>query len=320
MEKIGMKQPLVSVIIPIYNVASYVDACVDSVARQTYSNLEIVLVDDGSTDESSSLCDAWAQKDSRIKVIHQKNQGLSAARNAGTASSTGKYITFVDGDDELDENCIDSLWRLTNHGEISYTQCEYGELIAGKRILHGDQETEGELNSSSFIRSSNYLTMACGKLIRRDIVERYLFPIGKIHEDVAVMPRMCYDAERVAYTCKSLYFYNEREESINASSRYYLKHLDILEAMQKNIAFFEENDVNELSQWMRRQYIYELLSQYGKVKLYFPDRKDILKDIKKNLQEQVKKSMRDSEIKGKTKALLYVSSYIPELWITLTKD
>lgn len=315
-----MEQSLVSVIIPIYNVARYVDACVGSVTKQTYSNLEIVLVDDGSTDESAGLCDDWAQKDSRIKVIHQENQGLSAARNAGTASSTGNYITFVDGDDELDETCIDTLWRLTNQGEIPYTQCEYGELIKEEKRLHGDQETKGELSASSFIRSPYYLTMACGKLIRREIVEQYLFPVGKIHEDVAVMPRMCYASKRVAYICKSLYFYNERQESINASGRYYLKHLDILEAMQKNIEFFDENGENELSQWMRRQYVYELLTQYGKVKKHFPDRKDILKDIKKNLQIQVKKSMTDSEIKGKTKALLYVSSYIPEVWLALIKD
>ncbi len=162
--------------------------------------------------------------------------------------------------------------------------------------------------------------MACCKLIRTELVKKYPFPVGKIHEDVAVMPRMVYDAGQVAYTQKSMYFYNARPDSINTKEKYYLKHLDMLDFIKDNISFFYLRNENAIARKTERQYIYALLDQYGKVKRHFPDRKDILKDIKKNLQEQVKKSMTDCEIKGKTRALLYVSSYIPELWLAITKD
>ncbi len=315
-----MDSVLVSVIIPAYNVEKYIGACIDSVISQTYKNIEIIVVDDGSTDTTGAICDAKAAQDARVVVVHQKNQGLSAARNNGTVICKGAYIAFVDGDDIVSEEYLEEMWNISENGSYGLIECEYGEIIDGTKRLHGDQKSLWKGKASEYLLSDEFLTMACCKLIRTELAKKYPFPIGKIHEDVAVMPRMVYEAGQVAYTQKSLYFYNARPDSINTKERYYLKHLDMLEFIKDNITYFYSINENAIARKMERQYIYALLDQYGKVKKHFPDRKNILKDIKKNLQVQVKKSMTDSEIKGKTRALLFVSSYIPELWLALTNE
>lgn len=315
-----MEEPVISVIVPIYNVVDYVDACVASIVNQTYPNLDIILVNDGSTDGSQNKCDEWKKKDKRIKVIHQINQGLSVARNKGTEICSGEYISFVDGDDEVDSEYIETLWKLLSSNSVRYAQCEYGEIIGVERALHGDQKTVGLMSAADFIVGPYYLTMACGKLIHKDIVQQYPFPSGKIHEDVAVMPRMCYEAGKIAYTCKSLYFYNERTESINASNRYYLKHLDILPIIENNIDYFVGAGETAIADFFRRQYIYEALSQYRKIKEYFPDRKDLLNSLKESLKKQSRQCNKDSKIKKTTWILLRMSSFFPELWGFMSKD
>ena len=110
MEKVVNNEPLVSVIVPIYNSGKYLDKCIDSIVNQTYKNLEIILVDDGSTDNAPEICDEWAKKDERIKVIHQENGGVSKARNVGLDNVTGEYISFVDSDDYVVRNYIDFLY------------------------------------------------------------------------------------------------------------------------------------------------------------------------------------------------------------------
>lgn len=309
-----MEQPLISIIIPVYNVENYIDDCVKSVLNQTYHNLEIILVNDGSVDSSGKHCDEFAKKDNRVTVIHQKNQGLSAARNAGTMQCHGEYISFVDGDDDIAKDCIEKLWLLTQKGRISYTQCEYGEYLRGETVLHGNQKAGGALSSSQFIQGEAFLTMACGKLIRRELVTNNLFPVGKIHEDVAVMPRMCYEAGTVAYTGESLYFYNERNESINSKSRYYLGHLDILPFIKGNIDFFEQREENEIANKMRRQYVYEMLEQYGSIEETFSDRKDLLVQLKTELVRTTKEIMKDQKIKITTRILLCCVARYPRLW------
>jgi len=314
-----MYKPLISIIVPIYNVEDYIERCVASIVKQTYDNLEIILVDDGSKDTSGVICDTWKKKDDRIDVIHQTNQGLSAARNSGTEIASGDYLFFLDGDDEISENCISSLLELTRNGEMPITQCDYGEFIDGTKKLHGDQRTVKEWNAKDYIASPEFLTMACGKLILSSLAKKHLFPIGRIHEDVAVIPQMVYEAGKIVTTQKSLYFYNLRDSSINTKENYYLKHLDILDFIEANIQFYYSKKERVLVETARRQYIYELLSQYAKVKQHFPERKDILKDIKQRLRENVRKIHHDSALKPHTKVLLQISAIWPEVWQKATK-
>ncbi len=314
-----MKKPLISVIIPIYNIKEYVDGCISSVLKQSYTNLEIILVDDGSTDGSAECCDLWADKDARIRVLHQKNQGLSAARNEGTKICTGEYLTYIDGDDEVLPEYVDTLWELTQHGRYTVTQCGYGEYDGDKAIVCGDQEVTGTATSREFLLSSQFLVMATGKLIRREHMMNYSFPVGKIHEDVGTMPRMIYEAGEIAYTGKSLYFYHNREDSINTGSHYYLKHLDILPFRKENMLYYQERGEAALTELSARAYLYDLLDQYQKVKTVYPQEKRILRDIHGEIVWVTPKCMRDPMIHGKAKVLMLVSMILPTVWHRVTQ-
>lgn len=308
------KKVAISVVVPIYNVEKYVDKCIETIVEQTFKNIEIILVDDGSTDKSGRICEQWGEKDNRIRVIHQANQGLSAARNTGTKTCCGEYIAYVDGDDELEPEYLSSLWGQTKDGQIDMVICEYGEIIDGEKRLHGDQVTVEYYSPADYLLSDHFLMMACCKLIRRNIAEKFPFPVGKIHEDVAVIPRMIYESNEIAYLGKSLYFYNWRSDSINTKERYYMKHLDMLPFMKDNIVYFEKSKNEKLIAWARRQYIFALFEQYGKVKCYYPNQKKELTVIKAELKKNCRDIKTDKTIKITTRLLLQGCAYIPELW------
>ena len=131
--------PLISIIIPVYNTAKYLPRCLDSVLKQTYQNLEIIVVDDGSTDNSPKIIKEYATKDNRIKVIHQKNAGLSAARNTGITKATGKYISFVDSDDEISHNMIKKLFDVLQRNNTDISVCSFKEVYPDNKVTHFGQ-------------------------------------------------------------------------------------------------------------------------------------------------------------------------------------
>ena len=210
---------LVSVIVPVYNMEKYVDECIYSIVGQSYPDLEILIVDDGSVDSSGTICDRWARKDSRIKVIHQSNQGLSGARNTAINICTGQWITFVDSDDVIERDYVTVLLGLAKKYKVKISQC-FSEKIQ----YIGAEETDTEervLGSVQFLLSEKYQTMAWGKIYKREVFETARYPYGKIHEDVALTYRLVYEAEYVAYTTKKLYFnHPPRPDSINGSGRF----------------------------------------------------------------------------------------------------
>ncbi len=310
----GMNEPLISVIIPVYNIEKYIYRCIESVVQQDYQNLEIILVDDGSTDTSGAICDQWAERDVRIHVIHQENGGLSFARNQGTKASKGEYLTYVDGDDDISADYVSMLWELTDQGRITVTQCEYGEYVGTELKLHGDQQTQGQSSAREFLLSAHFLVMASGKLIRRAHMIQYQFPVGKIHEDLAIMPRVVYEAGEVAYTCKSMYFYHERPDSINTQSHYYLKHLDMLDFLTANINYFDQRRERELTAKAAREYLYGLLDQYAKVRINYPQERQIIRMLHRKIQMQVVRCLPDQNIHKKTKVLLFFSWINPMIW------
>lgn len=128
--------PLISVIIPIYNVEKYVKRCLDSVLNQTYCHLEVILVDDGSTDSSGKICDEYKKMDTRIRVIHKSNEGVSSARNLGIEVANGEYIAFIDSDDAMEKDCIEYLYRLIQENHCSLSICSYRIRFEGKNKYH----------------------------------------------------------------------------------------------------------------------------------------------------------------------------------------
>ena len=220
-EETAVKQDvLVSVIVPVYNVEDYLGRCVDSILTQTYSNLEVILVDDGATDASGSICDRYAQIDARVKVIHKENGGLSSARNAGIDMATGDWLEFVDSDDWLEPDAVESMLHLAQNHQVELVVGGRWDVSAktGKRkkgLCPVVQEViSGEELVSRIFRWNNCDSSACDKLFARRLFQQVRFPDGVICEDVPVMYKIVLDAGRAAVLNKPIYNYFHRSGSI----------------------------------------------------------------------------------------------------------
>ncbi len=233
---------LISVIVPVYNVEKYLDQCISSIVSQTYRNLEIILVDDGSTDNCPAMCDAWAAKDSRIKVIHKENGGLSDARNAGMAVATGEWISFVDSDDWLAENFYDILLNAAIENAAEIAASGIIKACEQEACFFGNHYHEITFTPSRAIRTimngDGFHAVAWNKLYRCELLNGICFPVGKLHEDEFVMHRLI-DRAHVLVLCQNaIYYYRQRAGSIMAT--WSVKHLDALEAYLDRIHLLEE--------------------------------------------------------------------------------
>lgn len=234
-----MTDPLVSVIVPVYNVEQYLPQCVDSILCQTYQNLEIILVDDGSTDGSGKICDGFQQKDGRIRVIHKSNGGLSDARNTGTAGCGGVFIFYLDSDDYLEPNAISVLMTRQREcgadmveGNYFYTYPDHEDTA---EIFTNKAESYGREKAMALLMQGKLQTFAWGKLIRADIAKKYAFPVGKLFEDHFWTHLVFHQCETVVVDPKPLVHYRQRKESISYSVT--LSRLDILDGWRERIAF-----------------------------------------------------------------------------------
>lgn len=211
-----MKYPLISVIVPVYNAEPYLDKCVSSIVAQTYQNLEIILVDDGSPDSCPAMCDAWAEKDDRVRTIHQKNQGGGAARNAGLDVATGDLIAFVDSDDYLAPNMYAHLHRLLEHG-ADIAECSYIEVtddnakFAQKDEVHSytTREAMAEHICDHFFRQ-----LIWNKVYRRETVGNIRFPIGRTIDDEFFTYQVLGKAHTLIHSSMECYAYRQQPESV----------------------------------------------------------------------------------------------------------
>lgn len=219
-------EPLISVIVPVYKVEPYLHKCVDSILAQTYRNLEIILVDDGSPDHCGEICDEYAQKDPRIKVIHKENGGLSDARNAGMAVMNGAYLSFVDSDDLLPVDAIETLLKIAAE--------ENADLVIGGHNRFEDVPVESS-KAEAFVKRwtpveamADMLKNGCAswaRLYRRELHQSILFPVGEINEDEAIVLELLERCNCIAVTNAVVYYYRFRPESIT-TARFSAKKLD----------------------------------------------------------------------------------------------
>lgn len=235
---------LISVIVPVYKVEKYLDRCVQSIVDQTLRNLEIILVDDGSPDNCPAMCDAWAAKDARIKVIHKENGGLSDARNAGMAIATGELIGFVDGDDWIAPDMYQHLHDLLDADSSDMAACGV-EMVwedgTPSRILtkSGCCVLDQEGAMRAIIEESWLKQPVWYKLYKTALIRDIPFPVGKYHEDVFWSYQAVARAQKVSVSDKVGYYYAQRSGSIMGES-YSLKRLDAVEAKTHRKAFVHE--------------------------------------------------------------------------------
>lgn len=230
------EKPTISIIVPVYNVEKYLPECIESILAQTFTDFELILVEDGSPDNCPALCDAAAEKDARIRVIHQKNGGLSAARNAGLDAARGAWIGFVDSDDYIAPEMYEVLHQAVQSTGADLALCDYAEVDeAGKPCppMHVSL-SEGELTGQKLLKRASGLMvqLAWNKLYRRAIFTQLRYPEGKLNEDLFLIPEVCLQIQKAVVVPKALYYYVQRGGSIMSGNKT-LRHFDAAEAAQR---------------------------------------------------------------------------------------
>lgn len=274
-----MGEKKISVVIPVYNTEKYLETCLKSIVNQTWENLEIILVDDGSRDQSGEICDAYAKKDSRIVVVHKENGGLSSARNAGICAATGDYIGFVDSDDWISETMYEHLIQALEHTGASVAVCGMKEMETyvktdipcGEETLLSAREAVGGFFNRQISES------VCDKLYKKSLFESLRFPEGEINEDTVVAYRILADCGQAVQVDSREYFYRKRQGSITKSGysdkfRMVEKHL---EEIRKLVEESYPDAVDEMKYFFSIHYYCLLLSvaKSGERKRYREDYK-----------------------------------------------
>lgn len=314
----------ISVVVPIYNVEKYLIKCIDSIINQTYKNLEIILVDDGSPDSSGKIAEDFKIKDSRIKVIHKENGGLSDARNVGIDNATGKYIVFIDSDDYVEKEFVEELYKALDEN-IKIAQCGIKKVNDNFEILeeYGYKESVKKSGSEMLkdtYTHKNYLenTVVWNKIYDINLFKNIRFPKGKIHEDEYTTYKLFYGQENIKVINKNLYNYRQAPDSITGK-KYNLKRLDIIDAYEERLEFFKDKDIN-LYKMILKVFLGELIIDYIKVKKYVENSKEARKKIIKIYKKYYKiyKTYNEGSFKYKLKMKLF--GVIPDLFYMLGKQ
>lgn len=236
--------PLVTIVVPVYDVASYLDTCLASLVGQTYTNLEIILIDDGSSDTSPTICDVWASTDKRITVLHQRNQGLSAARNTGLDHAHGEYYAFVDSDDYVEPNYIESMVARITADRTDMVICSFARENQNNHPLETQDKTSvdrptilSQQECLNRFRMGYEYILAWNKLYRSTLWDTYRYPSGKIHEDEFAFHHIVARCETISVIPDRLYHYVLHDGSIT-HSEYSVRNLDIVEALTQRLRFF----------------------------------------------------------------------------------
>lgn len=278
--------PLISVIVPIYNVEKYLARCVDSIVNQTYINLEIILVDDGSPDLCPQMCDDYAEKDSRIKVVHKKNGGLSDARNAGMAVATGEYIGFIDSDDYVSDDFFECLLDVMNKENSDIAECSVVKFYEDNRfdefnddLLENTYDAQDAM--SALIAENPFHQHVWNKLYKTELVKDIPYAIGKLNEDEFWTYQVFGRASKVAKLNKTMYYYFQRSSSIMGVG-YNIRRLDALEG-KANRQKYIENNFPELSTQAKIDLYGSCMFAYQSVLKFMSgaDKKKALRIIKK---------------------------------------
>ena len=242
---------MLSIIVPVYRVENYIDRCIKSIIEQSYTDLEIILVDDGSDDGCPAILDSWKEKDSRIKVIHKENGGLSDARNAGIKVATGEFITFLDSDDYIHPKMYEIMMGIFNE-DINVVMCPYTpvdetdddkyiDISNNRRILYHD-----ELMEKMFSNEYGQFVVAWNKVYRRSMWKDIQFPKGRIHEDEFTTYKFLVNEKCIGYACDGMYFYRTRNGSI--MSKFNAKAcMDNVLALNEKMDYFKCTDTKARS-------------------------------------------------------------------------
>ena len=256
----SQEKALISLIIPVYKVEKYLEKCIQSVINQTYENLQIILVDDGSPDNCGKICDEYAKKDHRIEVIHKSNGGLSDARNKGLEIAKGEYIGFVDSDDYIEADMYEVLYNLLKQYNADVSICNFYTVSQGKISIKNADNGINEYNRIEILKEilldKNIQSYAWNKLYKKELFDEIKYHIGKKYEDIGTTFYLLEKCNKVVVTGKSEYYYINRQDSIvNNVTESTIT--DYIELIMQRYDYIEEN-IKELSSY-NKDYLKRIL-------------------------------------------------------------
>ena len=308
-----MEKPLISVIVPVYNVEKYIKECLNSIIKQTYKKLQIILIDDGSTDNSGEICDSYQAKDDRINVIHKENGGLSDARNKGLEIAEGDYLAFVDSDDFIAEDYVEYLLRILEKYNADVSVCSKQNFNAGEVIKKKEEEAEvivytGIAAMESLLYQKNIENSAWGKLYKASLFKDIFYPVGKLYEDLGTTYKVLYKAEKVIWSSEKKYFYRQRYDSI-MKKKFTMSNIDRIEVSQDLLRFVEDK-CKSLHKAAVSRFFISNIQVLREVPLKENQYSDVIYEIKRNIKQFRKEVLLDKKAK-KINRLIALASYGP---------
>lgn len=301
---------LVSVIIPAYNAEKYLAFCLDSIIAQTHNKLEIIVVNDGSTDSTPKICDEYEKKDSRIKVIHQENKGLSSARNAALDIMTGEYIAFIDSDDFISKDYIEKLLNLCIENNSQIAACHVFDVKQRTFKEPDEDHTIQTLTSQKLLSNigvlDSYYDTVISKLFHSSLFSEIVFPAGLIHEDSYVILDLVEKAKKISFTTEHLYYYYLSPNSIMRSD-FSVKRYDMLTSYEKKLEVLKRNNCKQSYQIVSRDYLYTVAGMIGQTK-YCDNftsefKKQKINELRKKYRELKKINKDNPYFKGRFKLI-----------------
>ena len=309
---------LVSVIIPAYNAEKYLAFCLDTVTAQTHRNLEIIVVNDGSKDSTGKICDEYAEKDSRIKVIHQQNKGVAQTRNVGLDNSSGEYFAFIDSDDYVCSYYIETLLNICIENNSKIAICKSTDTYERTLFELPGGNNVRTYDSLFLLNNLSYLDVCyevvISMIFHRSVFDNIRFPSGLIYEDSFIYYDFIEKAERISFTDESLYYYYLSPNSIMRSD-FSAKNFDILLAYDQKIKVLKRNRCEKSLQKIYCEYIYNVARMKGLLK-YSPNftpeqKKEKMKIINDKYQELSKINKNNPCFKGRTKLVTELLYHFP---------
>ncbi|UTR10574.1 glycosyltransferase [Evansella sp. LMS18] len=306
--------PEISVIVPVHNAGPYLRDCVDSILAQMFTNLEVILVNDGSSDNSGSICDEYSKKDTRVIVIHQGCKGVSSARNVGVAAAQGNYIGFVDGDDHIAPHMYEELHSLCVNTDSDIAVCRLGREIDGKIINPVSNEYTKELDHTEALRElfrgKLYRFSLCNKLFKKSCFDNIKFPEGRIHEDLSTTYRLFANSSKTVFKDFIGYLYVKRSNSI-LTSTFSEKRLDAFTGWEEIVDYMTA-EYPQLSDEVLAAFTYGCIDNMYYIINQVDDREkqlDFLSAIQRPVRKYYKEIITNSILNKKYKYLIRTINY-----------
>ncbi len=303
---------MITIVVPVYKVEKYLSRCVDSILNQTYQDFEILLVDDGSPDNCGKICDDYAQKDTRIQVIHKENGGLSSARNAGIdwvfANSDSQWLTFIDSDDWIHPQYLELLLSGATSTNTDICVCEYTRTSEFSDFENFNNINTHVLTPEEFLVNHHVTSViACCKLYKKSCFESIRYPVGKLHEDEYTTYKILFEKSQISYIKESLYFYFTNPDGI-MNSGWSPTRLDAITAYKEQIAYFRKNGYRDALVKVERELLLYITFQIRIIETS-NNFKSYSSKLKKKLRGCIKDCKRDLNLSIRTDTGIYEKAY-----------